>query len=232
MRKLTIAAATAVAITSFHPAHAGNPDGHWQVKLLATTVRPDGKISSVKSDPLHLVSNAQVTANNNDIVPTIAVEYFLTKHVSIETICCLTSHHVGGTAGKIGGVAVDGARLVDHVMILPATLTLKYHLTLPGGIKPYVGVGPALYFVIDEKPGSAAASALGITRVKMSNELGVALQAGIDVPINHRGLGLTIDAKKYFISTNAHFYVGSTEALVTRHKLDPWLFSAGLAYRF
>jgi outer membrane protein len=27
-------------------------------------------------------------------VPTIALEYFFTKNVSVETICCVTGHHV------------------------------------------------------------------------------------------------------------------------------------------
>jgi len=60
----------------------------------------------------------------------------------------------------------------------------------------------------------------------------VALQAGVDVPLGATGLGLSLDAKKYWVNTTAHFYAGSTEVLTTKHKLDPWLLSAGLAYRF
>lgn len=61
---------------------------------------------------------------------------------------------------------------------------------------------------------------------------GVALQAGFDVDLNDKGLGLTFDAKRYFVDTTAQWYVGDTLAIQTKHKLDPWVLSAGVSYRF
>jgi outer membrane protein len=227
-----VAAAAVSAVTIAATAHAdesaNGTGGKIQVKLLATGVLADGKISQIKyvapAVATALGASPQTKLNDN-VVPTLAIEYFVTPNVSVETICCFTSHHVTGQG------SVAGAALVDHVMVLPATLTLKYHLPLPGGIKPYVGAGPALFFYIDERPG-ATATALGVTQVHMSNNAGVAVQAGIDVPLTKTGLGLTVDAKKYWVSTTAHFLAGSTEVLTTRHKVDPWVVSAGLAYRF
>ena len=116
-------------------------------------------------------------------------------------------------------------------MIVPATVTLKYHLDV-GPIKPYVGVGPSMFLIIDEKPG-ATARALGVTRVKMKNELGIALQGGVDIPVNDSGMGISLDAKKYFIGTEAKFYTATgAKALHTKHKLDPWLVSGGVYFRF
>ena len=114
------------------------------------------------------------------------------------------------------------------MLILPATVTAKAHLDL-GVVKPYVGVGPSLFLVFGEKPGADAA---GVTRVKMSNDIGFALQAGVDIPVNKNGLGVTLDAKKYFQDVTATFYQGSYVALKTKHSLDPWVLSAGLSYRF
>lgn len=82
-----------------------------------------------------------------------------------------------------------------------------------------------------EKPGADAA-ALGATSVKMSNSFGAALQAGFDVPLGDKGMGLTFDAKRYFMKPTAKFYAGSTLALETKHKLDPWVLSGGLYFRF
>jgi outer membrane protein len=70
-------------------------------------------------------------------VPTIALEYFFTKNISVETICCVTGHHV-----TIGAGAAAGQGAIDDVKIIPATFTAKYHVQLPYGIKPYAGVGP------------------------------------------------------------------------------------------
>lgn len=205
--------------------------GTIQVKVLGTGVLPDGKIKTVKSIDTSTTVGATLagitdpydTKANDNVVPTLAIEYFATPNVSVETICCFTQHHVSGTG------ALAGAELVDHVLILPATVTLKYHVDA-GPIKPYIGAGPTMFFVFDEKPG-ATASALGVTKVKMSNQLGVAVQGGFDIAMNEK-MGISLDAKKYFVRPTAKFYEGTTLALETEHKLDPWVVSAGVYFRF
>lgn len=214
----------AIAAAAATPSFAADANGRWQVKVMATGVLPDGKIDEVKVNAVGLPATSQTKANDN-VVPTLAVEYFATPNVSVETICCFTQHHVNG-AGPLAGTEI-----VDHVLILPATVTLKYHVNA-GPIRPYLGVGPSLFVIFGEKPG-ATARALGASKVKMSNELGVALQAGVDIPVNDSGLGISLDAKKYFIGTTAHFYTpAGAEALKTEHSLDPWVVSGGLSFRF
>jgi len=205
------------------PAMAQDRAGSVQVKLLATGVLPDGKIARVDTDLVGLPANTQTKANDN-VVPTVAIEYFFTDNLSIETICCLTQHDVDGTTG------LPGAELVSDAKLIPATFTAKYHFDL-GVAKPYIGAGPAYFIFIDEQPG-AATIPLGVTDFDLSNEFGVVLQAGVDVPINDKGLGLSIDAKRYFIDTTARWFAGSTVAIQNKHTLDPWVISAGLAYSF
>jgi outer membrane protein len=225
MRKTMTLAALAAATLLSSPALAGSPDGRWQIKLLGTGVIVDGKITKVEKDLIGLPAGTQTDINNN-VMPKVAVEYFATPNVSVETICCLTQHHASGA-----GALPSSARIVDHIMILPATVTLKYHLNA-GAIKPYVGVGPSVFFFIDEKPG-ATAKTLGAASTHLDNQFGVALQAGFDIPVNDSGMGITVDAKKYFMKTTAHFYTAAgAEALTTEHKLDPWVLSAGISYRF
>lgn len=219
---LIVSAALAAAIAT--PAFAAGQDGHWQIKLLGTGVLPDGKIVDVRNNAVGIPAGSQTKANDN-VVPTVAIEYFATPNLSVETICCLTQHHVDG-AGPIANT-----RIVDHVLILPATLTLKYHLNA-GPIRPYVGVGPTMFLILGEKPG-ATTRALGGDRLKMSNELGAVLQAGVDVPVNDGGLGISLDAKKYFVRTTLHVEnAAGAEVLTTRHKLDPWVVSGGVYFRF
>jgi len=232
MRKAAMLAGLAAAAAFTTPALAGSPDGRFQVKVLATAVLPDGGVDKIKSIDSGLattlsgmgVSDVDAKANDN-VVPTVALEYFFSKAVSVETICCFTQHHVNGAAD------LAGTRLVDHVLILPATLTAKYHLDTGGPVRPYVGAGPALFIVFDEKPG-ATAQALGVDRVKMSNSLGLALQGGVDIALGQSGYGLSLDAKKYFIKPTASFYADGAKVLETRHDLNPWVLSAGVSYRF
>ncbi|MBU6266157.1 MAG: hypothetical protein KGN34_01370 [Sphingomonadales bacterium] len=233
MRKLmTTVAAAAAAFGLAGAAHADEAQqGKIQVKVLGTAVLASGKIKNVDYIAPALAAmapfKAPQTVLNDNAVPTLAIEYFFTPNISVETICCFTGHHVSGDG------SLAGAALVDHVLVLPATVTAKYHLTgvLPMGIKPYIGAGPAWFFYISEKP-SATATALGVTEVHLANKLGVAVQGGFDVPIPGTPFGLSADVKKYFVDTRAHFFAGTAEVLTTQHKVSPWVASAGVTYRF
>lgn len=224
MRKLTLLAALAAATAISSPAMAGSADGNWQVKVLGTGILPDGKISKVYNNAAGVPADTQTKANDN-VVPTVAIEYFVLPNMSIETICCVTQHDVDGTAG------LPGAELVSDAKLIPATFTAKFHLPTGTGLKPYAGVGAAYFIWFDEKPG-AATLPLGVNDFDMSNEFGFALQAGLDYSLGDSGFGVTVDAKKYFIDTKARWFIDGTEVLKTKHKLDPWVISAGVSYRF
>lgn len=225
MRMFTACAALALATSFGAPAFAQDDDkGPLQVKLLGTAVLPDGEITDVHTDLVGLPANTQTEANDN-VVPTVAIEYFFNDNVSIETICCVTQHDVDGVTG------LPGAELVSDARLIPATFTLKYHFNTGGGIKPYVGAGPTYFIFFDEDPG-AATIPLGVDDFDLSNESGFALQAGVDVPVNDDGLSFSLDAKRYFVDTDATWFVAGTPVIETTHKLDPWVISAGLAYRF
>ncbi len=222
MKALLAGGLTALALLAT-PAAAQNTDGKLQIKVLGTGVLPDGKITSVNTDIVGLPADTQTEANDN-FVPTIAIEYFFTDQFSIETICCVTQHDVDAVSG------LPGAELVSNARLIPATFTAKYHFNLDG-FKPYVGAGPTYFLWIEDKPG-AATIPLGVTDTDLSDEFGFVLQAGFDVPINDNGFGLTVDAKRYFVDTTARWYAGDVLAIETEHKLDPWVLSAGVSYRF
>lgn len=223
-----IALGGAAAMLAATPAMAQSDDtdrkGDIQVKLLATAVLPDGKITDINVNLPGLPATLQTKANDN-VTPTIAIEYFVSNNISIETIAGMTQHDVDTVAGLPAG-----SELVSNAKLIPATVTAKYHFDL-GGVKPYVGAGPAYFLWVADDPG-AATLPLGVTDTDLSNELGLALQAGFDVPLNDKGFGLSVDVKRYFIDTTARWFVGNTLAIETEHKLDPWVISAGVSYRF
>lgn len=225
MKKIAITAALLAAAVISAPAQAGSADGKWQVKVLATGVLPDGKIDTVNVGTALAGVAGPNTKANDAVVPTLAVEYFFTPNVSVETICCFTGHHVSVTSN--GTTAIEHA--MDHVLILPASVTLKAHLPV-GAIKPYVGAGVSEFFVFGEKPGSGLPST--VTSAKLDNTFGALLQAGVDIAVNDKGFGISLDAKRYFMRPTSHFYAGTVEVLSAKHKLDPWVISGGVSYRF
>ncbi len=205
------------------PVQAQEP-GKFQVKLLGTAVLPDGKITSVKKDNLGLPVGTQSDAKNN-YVPTLAVEYFFMPNLSVETICCLTTHHINGAG------ALAGTELMKDIKIVPATVTLKAHLPL-GPIKPYIGAGPTYFLFLGDKSGATTQS-LNQTKGHIDDTFGAVLQAGVDVPLGAKGFGLSLDAKRYFVRPKAYWYDATGAlGLATKHKLDPWVLSAGVSYRF
>lgn len=223
MKHSLFVASTMLACAAAAPAKAQDA-GDIQIKAFVTGVLPDGKITEVTTDAIGLPVGSQTRATDS-IVPTVAIEYFVSPNLSLETICCVTPHDVRGAG------ALAGAELVDDAVILPASLSAKYHFATGAGIKPYLGAGATYFLIFDEGVGVDAA-ALGATDVDLSDEFGFLLQGGVDITLNDRGLGLSIDAKRYFVGTTATFRAGQAIALQSDHDLDPWVISAGLAYRF
>lgn len=216
-----IALAVALSTAAATPVLA-QESGDIQVKVMATAVLPDGKITDVALlGPLPATTQ---TAASDNVVPTVAIEYFFTPEISLETICCVTQHDVDVVAGPL-----DGAEAVSNARVIPATFTLKYHLNA-GGISPYVGAGPTYFIWINDAPG-ADTIPLGVTRQSLSNELGFALQAGVDVPVGDNLL-VSLDAKRYWVETTARWFAGDTKVIETEHAIDPWVLSAGVGFRF
>lgn len=227
MKYVTATACAAFALMSSPAMAQGNEEdlaGEVQFKLLATAVLPDGSIDEVNVDLVGLPAGTDTEANDN-YVPTIAVEWFVSNNFSIETIAGTTQHDVDTVSGF-----PPGTELVSDALLLPATVTGKGHVDL-GGVKPYVGAGIAYFIWLDVEPGAAVVP-LGVTRTDLSDEFGFVLQAGFDVPIGDNGFGVTFDAKRYFIDTTAQWFAGDDLVIETEHKLDPWVLSAGVSYKF
>ena len=221
MGSLAVALASSPALAQ---EEAKYESGDIQLKVLATAVLPDGNITDVNVDAVGLPAGTDTVASDN-YVPTIAAEYFFSENFSIETIAGTTQHDVDTISGF-----PPGTELVSDALLLPATVTAKAHFDA-GGVKPYIGAGAAYFIWLSVDPGAAVVP-LGVTDTDLTDELGLVLQAGIDVPVGDDGFGVTLDAKRYFIDTTAQWFAGNTLVIETEHKLDPWVLSAGVSYRF
>ncbi|MEO1487898.1 MAG: OmpW family outer membrane protein [Pseudomonadota bacterium] len=222
MKRIAYALGAAAALIS-SPAIAQEA-GDVQVKVVVSGVLPDGSIDQVNVDLVGLPAGTDTEANDN-YVPTVAIEYFFTQNFSIETIAGTSQHDVDTVSGF-----PPGTELVSDALLLPATVTFKGHADI-GGIKPYIGAGAAYFIWLDVEPG-AGVIPLGVTETDLSDEFGFVLQAGVDIPVGDSGFGVTLDAKRYFIDTTAQWFAGDTLVIETEHTLDPWIVSAGVAYRF
>lgn len=182
-------------------------DGKWQVRARVLGVIPDEDSSTT--------IRGSVTADDA-VVPELDITYFWTKHIASELILAATPHDIGATGTTLGNLDLGS------VWLLPPTLTVQYHFNPDGRIRPYAGAGLNYTFFFDQNPGSS------ITRIEYDNNIGYALQAGVDYAITGNWL-FNVDVKKIYLNTDVSINNGAITADVD---LDPWIVGAGIGYRF
>ena len=156
--KLSLAPAL-LALMAATPVFAQSA-GDWTVGVGVGWVSP-------KSDNGLLAGAA--TSVDNDLRPTLTVEYFPWNNVGIELLAATPFEHTA----TISGV---GTATTKH---LPPTLSLVYHIPTAGKVTPFVGAGINYTTFFSEE------SALGV--VKLDDSFGLAVKAGFDVAISDKG---------------------------------------------
>ena len=150
--------------------------------------------------------------------PTVQIGRFLTKNVAVNlTVGLPPTIDVFG-AGSIGALPKLG-----RVTYGPTALTLQYHLTRSGRIRPYIGAGASYMIVFGTKDGA-------FQDLRVGNDFGAAFEAGSDFMVNKR-VGIFADVKKALLRPDTSgTFAGSPVEGKTR--LDPWAFTGGMAFHF
>ncbi len=204
MKKILIAAAVGMLVAGSVAAQ----ESPWLVRARAV------HLDMANKDQTDLGLGLNV---NNKTIPEIDVTYFFNKNVAAELILTVPQkQHVYKANGTDLGT-------FKH---LPPTLTLQYHFTDLNGYKPYVGAG--VNFTKISKEALSSAGAGGTPNITLSqNSYGVALQAGVDVPLTKQ-VSLNFDVKKVYLKTDVYVSGANHGTL----KLDPVLVGVGVGYRF
>ncbi len=211
--RFALAAGAALALAGAAQAQDFQPKAKGLVMLnvRVTDVAPDAgdaiKTGAGAATGLH----ADV---KEDVMPTIGLSYFLTDHVAVEVIAGTTKH----TVKAVG----PGTNVTVHdTWVLPPVVALQYHFAPQARFSPYVGAGLnyMIFYSGKDKNGF---------KVKLKDGVGYALQAGADYALKDKW-SLNVDVKKVFFDTRATINGG---ALTSKVKLDPWVVSAGVGYKF
>ena len=153
-------------------------------------------------------STAELAVKDKTI-PEVDVSYFFTKNVAAELILTVPQEMTVSAGGNVGTFKA-----------LPPTLTVQYHFTNFNGYKPYVGAGLNYTKITNTN----LAGNLGLS----DHSVGLALQAGVDVPLTKQ-ISLNFDIKKVQIKTDVYTAAGVNTGTL---KLDPTLIGVGVGYRF
>lgn len=198
-----IAAAAATLVTAL-PAQAQDT-GNWLIRARAVRLDSANK-NETPVDGLRI---------NNKWLPEVDITYFFSPNFAAELI--LTYPQKQTVYADDGKGGTDNLGTFKH---LPPTLTAQYHFTGLQGFRPYVGAGLNYTNISSVK---LAGGAVNLKR----NSYGLALQAGVDVPLGG-GWMLNADIKKVQIGTKV--YLAGDD--IGKFKVDPVLFGIGIGKRF
>lgn len=227
MMKLNIFAASAVlglaivATPACAQSDTGIKQGDVLVRLRAILVAPNETTSGIT--PTFPTEHAKV---NDSVMPEVDVTYMATDNVGFELIAATTKHTASGTTGTTGSIGN-----LASTWVLPPTLTVQYHFNPHSKVRPYVGAGINYTIFWNEKASSQLEAAVGKTSVHMSDSVGYAVQAGIDVDIAPRTF-LNLDVKYINMNTTATLQTTAIGTQSLRVHLNPLVFGAGIGFRF
>lgn len=196
---VTIALATPL-LASAQPLDSGD----WIIRLRATSLQ------SANRD-----STGLDLSINDKVLPEVDFTRFLTPNIATELVLTYPQRQTLSAGGAAIGT-------LKH---LPPVLTLQYHFTELPVVRPYLGLGINYTHFSDVHFDAATTAALQPSIKR--NSVGLALQAGVDLPLGGGWL-LNADAKKVQLDTDV--YAGNTKA--GNFAVNPWLLSLGVGRRF
>jgi len=198
---------------------AAPAQGDWLVRGRLIHVAPNDSSGAVTT-----LAGSGVGVNSDSTLE-VDFTYMLNPNLGIELVLATTKHDLNGkgTIAALGKIGESG--------VLPPTLTLQYHFAPRAAVRPYAGVGLNYTLFYSDKSSAALNAALGgPTSVDLSNSLGPALQAGLDVDLS-KDWFLNFDAKYIWIDTKATLVTGGTTRTVNVD-INPWVFGVGIGRRF
>jgi outer membrane protein len=187
----------------------------WVLRARSLYVLPDESTSNWRGAGAR---NHQLSIDSS-IVPEADISYFFNRHLAAEVILGVTPH----TIKAKGDLA--GAGNIGEAWLLPATALLQYHFDSIAGAKPYIGAGVNYTVFFGEDTGP------NFRNLKIDNQFGYAVQAGVDIPIDQHWF-LNVDVKKIFLDTTAHVDTAGGAHVDVDTRIDPWVFGFGVGYRF
>ena len=170
----------------------------WIVRGRGIIVSPDASSSGVLS---------QLDAESN-FTAEIDITRFLSPNWGLELILATTTHEITSAGSSLGSVT-----------LLPPTLTLQYHFSPNGNVRPYAGIGINYTTFYDESGA--------LDGVDLDNSFGLAAQFGIDWMVSKQA-SFNIDIKYINIETEAT--AGGVK--LADIEINPWVIGIGAGIFF
>jgi outer membrane protein len=203
---LLVVAALGLAGTAFSA-----PAGTWGLRLRATYLDTANKSDAFSALDIDFAADA--VSVQSKWIPEIDVSYWFTEKLALEIVLTVPQKH---------DVYLEGVGKLGDFSHLPPCFMGQYHFAPGKAFQPYVGLGLNLTLIMDNH-----LSVAGVPLTLENHSVGFAFQAGFDYEVSER-VRLNFDVKKVTLSSDV--FAGETR--LTTADLNPWLISAGFAWRF
>ena len=182
------------------------------------SVQPDESSSALKLNGTALGGTSAGVDSDEQL--GLTGTYMLTSNLGVGLLA-VTPFHNDITANGLGIDAGD-------TKVLPPTLTLQYFpMDSASDFQPYVGIGVNYTAFFDE----GVDSDLGGGDLELDDSIGLALEAGFDYAIDEHWV-LNLAVWYIDIETSADFKLDSGARIQADVDIDPWVYMAGIGYKF
>lgn len=162
---------------------------------------------------------------NNETQLGLSLTYMIQDNIGIELLAATPfSHKLQGKGG------LSGLGEFAEVKHLPPTLSVQYYpMDNSSLFQPYVGLGLNYTTFFSEKFINGADATFN--SLELDDSLGLAAQVGFDYQLADNW---SLNAAVWYmdIDTTGTFTDGSNNDYKIDVSLDPWVYMAGVAYRF
>lgn len=170
-------------------------------------------------------TDQKVDVNNNTQLG-LSLTYMVQDNIGIELLAATPfSHKLQGKGG------LSGLNDFAEVKHLPPTLSVQYYpMDNNSAFQPYVGLGLNYTIFFSEKFINGADATY--SSLELDDSLGLAAQAGFDYQIADNW---SVNAAVWYMdidTTGTFKNVDGTGDYKIDVSLDPWVYMAGVAYRF
>lgn len=202
--------------------------GDWLVRVGLGHVNPDTSSGNLFVGGTEL-EGVQIDVGSNTR-PIVNLTYMATDHLGFEVLAAWPFDHDINGAG-----ALDGAGKLGDTKHLPPTFSLQYHFMPGAPFRPYAGIGlNYTTFFSTGTTGTLEGALGGPSSMSIKDSFGVALQLGADFDITDT-LFFNVDLRYIQIEADARIKTQTADGEVRsriKADIDPFVFSAGVGFRF
>jgi outer membrane protein len=186
--------------------------GKWTARVRASYLSMADKSDAFSALGINFAADA--VSINSKFIPEFDFSYAFTPNFSAELVL---------TIPQSQEVTLAGVGKLGKFKHLPPELAAQYHFNPGGAVQPYVGAGVNFTLIYDTELKVAA-----VPLALENYSAGLAAQAGCDFDLGN-GMFINVDVKKAMLRSDVLVKGGPR---LTTAKLDPWILSLGLGWRF